>query len=120
MSRFLIRFAYVAEFLLALIAILMLWGLAGGQGHLDLMPWYDKLLLPLALAWVVVLATASAASRERLWNGTTVWCLVIGLLIAGTMAALTYYYHLHEDDEEDQEGGKSVAVMYVRPQAGKS
>jgi len=114
------RLAYMAEFLLALIAVMMLWGLAGGQGHLDLMPWYDKLVLPVALAWVVVLATASAASREKVWNGTTVWCVAIALLIAGAMAALTYYYHLHEDDEQDPEGGNSVAAMCSAPRGQQS
>jgi hypothetical protein len=42
------RLAYVAEFLLALIAIWTLWSQVGGQGHLDLMPWYDKLGLSVA------------------------------------------------------------------------
>ena len=39
----LLRLAYVSEFLLALLAILSLWSEVGGQGPLDLMPWYTKL-----------------------------------------------------------------------------
>jgi cytochrome bd-type quinol oxidase subunit 2 len=119
MPPFLVRLVYVSEFLLALIAALMLWAEAGGQGHLDLMPWYDKLVLPVALAWVTVLATASAATREKAWNRFTVWCVVVALMIAGVMGALTYYYHLQEDDQ-DEDGGNAVAVIAVFAQDGQS
>ena len=119
MPPFIVRLAYVTEFLLALIASLMLWAQAGGQGHLDLMPWYDKLVLPVALAWVTVLATASAATRQKAWNRVTVWCVILALLIASAMGALTYYYHLQED-EEDEGGGNAVAVIAVFAQDGQS
>jgi cytochrome bd-type quinol oxidase subunit 2 len=108
------RFAYVVEFLLALIAILLLWSQVGGQGHLDLMPWYDKLLLTVALAWVTVLATMAAVGRENAWNALTIWCLVIALLIAAAMAAITYYYHVHENDEVEDDADK-VALMHFEP-----
>jgi len=45
------RFAYTIEFLLALIAIVILWTQVGGQGHMDLLPWYTKLSCVLAAAW---------------------------------------------------------------------
>jgi hypothetical protein len=110
MPPLLLRLAYVSEFLLALIAALMLWSEVGGQGHLDLMPWYDKLSLSLALALVTVLGTMSAAAQERAWNARTFAFLLMGLLIAGAMAALTYYYHLHEEDDES---GGDANVAYV-------
>ena len=104
------RLAYVAEFLLALIAIWTLWSQVGGQGHLDLMPWYDKLGLSVALALVTVLGTMSAAAHERAWNARTLAFFLMALLIAGAMGVLTYYYHVHEDDE-DGEGDANVAAV---------
>jgi hypothetical protein len=105
----------VSEFLLALIAALMLWSEVGGQGHLDLMPWYDKLSLSVALALVTVLGTMSATAHERAWNGRTVAFLLMGLLIAGAMAALTYYYHLHEEEDEGGGDANVAAVMLEGP-----
>lgn len=110
MPPVLLRLAYVSEFLLALIAALMLWSQVGGQGHLDLMPWYDKLSLSVALALVTVLGTMSAVAHERAWNARTVAFLLMALLIAGAMAALTYYYHVHED-EDDEGGNANIAVV---------
>src|ERR1019366_10533924 len=81
-----LRIAYVCEFLLALLAITVVWGQVGGQDHLDLMPWYDKLVLTFALALVIVLGTAAAVSRERAWNG-----VAIAILIACAMGVVTYY-----------------------------
>ena len=115
MPPVLLRLAYVSEFLLALIAALMLWSQVGGQGHLDLMPWYDKLGLSVALALVTVLGTMSAVGHERAWNARTLAFLLMGLLIAGAMAALTYYYHVHEED--DDEGGNTnvASVSFEAP-----
>src|ERR1700686_215350 len=110
MPPVLVRLAYVSEFLLALIAALMLWSQVGGQGHLDLMPWYDKLSLSVALALVTVLGTISATEHERAWNARTIAFVLMALLIAGAMAALTYYYHLHEEDDEE-DGGANVATV---------
>jgi|SRR5579863_3199619 len=110
MPPILVRLAYVSEFLLALIAALMLWSQVGGQSHLDLMPWYDKLSLSVALALVTVLGTMSATAQERAWNARTLAFLLMALLIAGAMAALTYYYHVHEDDDED-DGAANVATV---------
>lgn len=103
------RTGYVAEFLLALIAVLTLWSEAGGQGHLDLMPWYAKLVLSLSVSFAVVGATVAAVQAERAWNRRTLrWVVIVVLLTAG-MAALTYYYHLHEEDEDSQDND-SVAM----------
>jgi len=115
MPPVLLRLAYVSEFLLALIATLMLWSQVGGQGHLDLMPWYDKLSLSVALALVTVLGTMSAVAHERAWNARTVAFLLMALLIAGAMAALTYYYHVHEDEDNDGGNANIAAVTLEAP-----
>ena len=105
------RLAYICEFLLAVLAISVVWGQVGGQGHLDLMPWYDKLVLMVALALAIVLGTAAAVSRERAWNGPAIAYLAIAILIACAMGAVTYYYHLHEDDEAPDSDNGGVARM---------
>ena len=115
MPPVLLRLAYVSEFLLALIAALMLWSEVGGQGHLDLMPWYDKLSLSVALALVAVLGTMSATAQARAWNARTLAFLLMGLLIAGAMAALTYYYHVHEEDDEGGGDANVAAVILEGP-----
>jgi uncharacterized membrane protein len=106
------RLAYVAEFLLALIAVWTLWSQVGGQGHLDLMPWYDKLSLSVALALVTVLGTMSAVTQERAWNARTLVFLLMALLITAVMGVLTYYYHVHENDE-DGESDSNVATIIL-------
>ena len=97
----LLRLAYISEFLLAVVSILMLWTQVGGQGHLDLMPWYTKLGLTTGLALMTVLGTASAVAHERAWNAKTIACVLIALVLTGAMAGVTYYYHLHENDDAD-------------------
>ena len=99
-----------------MLAISVVWGQVGGQGHLDLMPWYDKFVLSVTLALVTVLGTVAAVSHERAWNGTSIACLVIAILIACAMGAVTYYYHLHEDDETSgAESGVAVLTDGVVP-----
>ena len=104
-----LRIAYVCEFLLALLAISVVWGQVGGQDHLDLMPWYDKFVLIFAVALITVAGTVAAVSRERAWNGITVACLAMALLILCAMAAVTYYYHVHEDQDQDNDNTAGVA-----------
>ena len=117
MPSSLLRLAYICEFLLALLAITALWSQVGGQGHLDLMPWYDKFVLILVLALVTVLGTAAAVSSERAWNRTTISCLVMAIFIVCGMAVVTYYYHLHED-EESAETETGVAALTARTGQG--
>ena len=108
-----LRIAYVCEFLLAQLAISVVWGQVSGQDHLDLMPWYDKFLLIFALALVTVVGTVAAVSRECAWNGITIACLVMALLLLCAMGAVTYYYHVHED--QDQDSDSTTGVAYAAP-----
>jgi prolipoprotein diacylglyceryltransferase len=97
-----LRLAFTIEFLVALVAIFETWSMAGGQGHLDLMPWYAKLGFVLGLSLVIVMATRSAMAHESAWNAKTIASLLLALLIAAGMGAITYYFHLHENDDQTQ------------------
>jgi len=106
-----LRLAYSVEFLIALVAILALWSEVGGQGHLDLMVWYIKLAPVLALAWCCVRFTASIVEQPKFWNHrSTGWFLGI-IVLAITMAGITYYYHLHEEPEEDSDEPSPTADL---------
>ena len=118
MPPYLLRLAYVSEFLLALLTVLTLWSEVGGQGHLDLMPWYTKLGLSLALALAAVMGTAAAVSHPQAWNARTLAFLILALLIATGMALTTYYYHLHENDDEDNGGGDDGVAQVHRAPGG--
>jgi hypothetical protein len=101
--RFL-RIVYVAEFLLALIAVFTAWSQIGGQGHLDQMAWYLKLTLGVSMAYAIVRATAAAASGERGWNSQARRWTGFVVLLAIAAGLATYYAHLYEPaDEEDEE-----------------
>ena len=97
-SRYL-RIAYAIQFTVTLMAIFEIWGQVGGQGHLDLMPWYAKLLLSSALSLAAVKATAAAVQRDRFWSAG--WWLAALFALIGTMAMLTWYEHLHEPAEDE-------------------
>jgi hypothetical protein len=97
------RIAYAIQFVITLIAIFEVWGQVGGQGHIDLIPWYSKLLLAVGLALTAVKATSAAVTRDKFWNRVTMAWLAGATILMIAMGALTYYEHLHEpaDDEED-------------------
>jgi hypothetical protein len=100
------------EFLVALMATLELWGQVGGQGHLDLMPWYTKLALTIGMALITVMGTVSAVAHQQAWNAKTIACLVLALMLAAGMAGATYYYHLHESqDQSDQDDDVSGNIL---------
>lgn len=113
MPPYFLRLAYMAEFLLELFTIMEMWSQVGGQGHLDLMPWYVKLLFVMAMALATVAGTSAVVSHERIWNAKTIACLVIALMLAGGMGAVTYYYHLHENDDLDTGDDNDVAMMFA-------
>ena len=109
-----LRLAYAFEFLLALLVSLTLWSEVGGQGHLDMMPWYTKLVCLMASAWCSVRLTAGLVEERKIWNRRTLVWLSGLILVATAMAAITYYYHLHEDtDEQDSE--ETATAMNIKP-----
>src|ERR1035438_9091910 len=114
MPPYLLRLAYVSEFFLALIAVLTGWSQIGGQSHLDIMPWYDILVLSVSLSLVAVMGTIAAVRHDKAWNFKSITCLIAALLIATAMAAVTYYYHLHEDDDNDDAKTGSQAMLCRR------
>ena len=92
-----------------------LWSQVGGQGHLDLMPWYDRLSSSVALALVTVLGTMSATVHGRAWNARTLAFLLMAFLIARRMAAFTYYYHVHENNNDGECDANVAAVILNGP-----
>src|SRR5438132_13834942 len=100
--RFL-RLIYAIEFLVALIAVFVVWSEIGGQTHLDLMAWFFKLFFGPAMAYAIVRATAAAVAGERGWNAGALRWLGILAVLAIAAGLVTYYHHLYVAD--DQEGG---------------
>ncbi len=113
-----LRLAYAIEFLLAVLVTLTLWSEVGGQSHLDMMPWYTKLVCLMASAWCSVRFTAGLVEEKKVWNRRTrVWLSGL-ILVATAMAAITYYYHLHEEtDEQDSEETAAAAMTTKSPLA---
>ena len=106
-----LRLAYSTQFLIALIAVFLLWGQVGGQSHLDLMPWYLKLGLGAGVALATVKTTVAAVSHEHAWNGASLkWFgITLALLIGCGLA--TYYFHVYgENDEEDQQDTQTSSL----------
>src|ERR1035437_9165189 len=100
-----LRLAYSTQFLIALMAVFVLWSQVGGQSHLDLLPWYVKLGLGVAAAYGVVRATAASVSGDHAWNGHAIRWLGLTLAVLAACGYATYYAHmnLEETDEEDQQ-----------------
>jgi heme/copper-type cytochrome/quinol oxidase subunit 3 len=108
-SRYL-RIAYAVQYVVTLIAIFAIWAQVGGQYHLDLMPWYWKLLLACALSLAAVKATAAAVQRDRFRNGRTMGWLAAALALIATMGILSYYEHLHEPADDEEEPATRVDI----------
>ena len=99
----LLRIVYIAEFLLAIIAVFTAWSQIGGQGHLDQMAWYLKLPLGLLMPYAIVRATSAAVSEDHRWNARALRWTGILALLAILAGLATYYTHLYEPaDEEEQ------------------
>jgi hypothetical protein len=108
-----LRLAYTTQFLIALIAIFFVWSEVGGQGHLDLMPWYIKLGLGAAAAFGIVKATMSAVSHDAAWNGGTVKWVGITLALLLLCGLITYYYHIYGENDQTDEGDSSISLLVV-------
>jgi len=105
-----LRLAYALEFFVAVIAIISLWSEIGGEGHLDLMPWYTKLGCILGLAWCCVRFTAGLVEQQKLWTQRTVAWFAGILLFCIAMGAITYYYHLHEEPDDGDDDTTAAVV----------
>jgi hypothetical protein len=109
------RLAYTTQFLIALIAVFVVWDEVGGPYHLDLMPWWLKLGLGTGVAFTIVRATAAAVSGAAAWNaGALKWCAALLALLAGCAIA-NYYCDLWGQENDDQEG-TSTSLAAVRNQ----
>lgn len=98
-----LRLAYTTLFLIALLAVFELWSQVGGQSHLDLMPWYFKLVLGSGAAFATVKATAAAVNGDKVWNFRTLkWAGILLAVLVGCGLS-SYYYHLYEEQQDDQD-----------------
>ena len=105
-----LRLAYITLFLIALIAVFVLWSQVGGQSHLDLMPWYLKLGLGGGAAFAVVRAAAGALEGTQAWNGRTLrWLAILAVLLAGCGLS-SYYVHMYGESDEDEDSQDSATV----------
>ena len=110
-----LRLAYALEFLIALIAIISLWSEVGGEGHLDLMPWYTKLGCIVGLAWCCVRFTASIVEQQKFWTRRTVGWFAGIFFFCIAMGAITYYYHLHEQQDDGDDDTTAAALTINTP-----
>src|ERR1035438_4290148 len=110
-----LRLAYSTLFLIALMAVFVLWSQVGGQSHLDLLPWWVKLGLGMAAAHTIVRATGGSVSGDRPWNGQTLGGLGVMLAILAACGYATYYAHmnLEESDEEEQQADTTISRMQM-------
>jgi hypothetical protein len=112
-----LRLAYSFEFLIALLVIFTLWSEIGGQGHLDLMPWYVKLVCGVAMACCCIRLTAGIVEEPRGWNFRSARWLAGVVVIAMVMGGITYYYHLREaqDDQDSDDNNTATSVKVADP-----
>lgn len=108
-----LRVTLAIEYLLALIATTVVWEEIGGQGHLDLMPWYTKLGLIAGFCWALVGFSGSLARPGRWRTRRSILWLCAMIVLATAMGLVTYYYHLHEptDDDDDEDAPTTAAVL---------
>jgi len=108
-----LRLAYITQFLVAWIAIFVVWSQVGGQSHLDLLPWHVKLVLGSGAAFCAVKATAAAVGSDAPWNSRTLkWFGLMLLLLIGCGIA-SYYAHvyLEEDDSDQQQDTSAISLI---------
>jgi hypothetical protein len=115
-----LRLAYATQFLIALIAVFVLWSQVGGQSHLDLMPWHFKLALGVCTALASVKATEAAVGGDRAWNGRSLkWFgLTLALLLGCGLAS--YYCHLNYEDGDEGDQQPTPAISSYRSEGFQS
>jgi len=105
-----LRLAYIAVFLIALIAVFTLWSQVGGQDHLDLVPWSIKLILGGGAAFAIARAAAAAVSGEHGWNGQSVKWTGVALAALFLCGLASLYAHNNlEDNGDDQQDDATVS-----------
>lgn|SRR5581483_6127213 len=106
-----LRLAYNFEFWIVLTGVYVVWSEVGGQGHLDLIAWYLKLVCGVTFAWAAVRMTGAMVENTRAWNRSTVkWFLAVAA-ISTLIAGITFWYHLHEaPDEPDTDENSATTV----------
>lgn len=110
MTPKILRFGYVCEFLIALIAIFAAWSEIGGQPALDIMHWAWKLGLSVALAAAIVGYTAALVADEPLWTLRSARWITAIVIIIIAIGVVTYYYVLQTDTGEPDETG-TVSIL---------
>lgn len=111
-----LRLAYCFEFLIAMLTVFTLWSEIGGQGHLDLMPWYTKFACGFGMAWCVIRFTAGLVEEPRPWNSRSARWFSAVLALAIVMGVITFYYHLHEAvDQPDSDDTTATSVKVTGP-----
>ncbi len=112
-----LRLAYVAEFLLAIVAVFELWSQVGGQTHLDLLSWWLKLGLGAGAAFACVKATAAAVSSKEAWNRRTLrWCaMLLALLVGCGLSSWYAHMYLESGEDGDQQQEEPVNVTSASP-----
>ena len=110
-----LRLAYTLEFLIAVLTIFTLWSEVGGQGHLDLLPWYVKLICVLGSAWRCIGFTAGIVEQTKVWNRRSAGWLLGIVFFAIAMGSIVYYYHLHEEPDDDS--NDTTATVSASPVA---
>ena len=105
-----LRLAYSTQFLIALIAIFVLWSQVGGQNHRDLLPWTVKLVLGVTAAYGIVRATIASVSGDRAWNGQTVRWLGLTLALLAACGYASYYAHVNLEDEDETEQQQDTTI----------
>ena len=113
-----LRLAYTFEYLLTLQTGLALWTQVGGEGHMDLLPWYLKFTCLAFLAFSVVQFSSGLVEQERFWNRKSRFWFGAVLLAAILMGGITFYYHLHEASE-DSETDQTSAALVRNPEPGR-
>ncbi len=98
-----IRFALIAEFLLALAVVFIVWSLVVAPDQLDLVPWYWKLPLGCGLALAITQATAAALREEDAWNPRTMGWVATSVALLVIIIAVCHHYQSLEP-VEDEEG----------------
>jgi hypothetical protein len=114
----LLRLAYATQYLIALIVMLLLWSQVGGPDHLDLTPWYFKLILTAGAAFAIVKATAAAVSRESAWNSGTLKWLSLLLVILIACGLVTLWVHRNLEDDQSGQEDTSTASLLISPAHG--